>query len=295
MLHSEQDVVIKTYPCTFCCCFYCGEPAISLPSHHVSLVQWTTRLLPVMRDPGSIPREVLMWNQDSPGNVVSLHWWPRRDWSLWPCLRWALSCTITRPSCQQCDNPTWSHTALLSQFHTHCMSFRLHNRHSRLLGGSPVESLQSHCLHTMSLVQWTTRLLPVMRDSGSIPRGVLMWNRDSPVSVVSLYYCVLKVKKGNTWFKLTSRKSYVNELLALFLYMYYLFLIFNTSILFCTNLEYISHLFLANFTCHFLPDGNTQLCWTILVSSRSLTNPDNSVHVHSDPICIPTPPPPHVN
>jgi hypothetical protein len=32
-------------------CFVCLEPAISLHSHHVSLVQWTTRLLPVMRDP----------------------------------------------------------------------------------------------------------------------------------------------------------------------------------------------------------------------------------------------------
>jgi hypothetical protein len=30
----------------------CGEPAISLYSHHVSLVQWTT-LLPVTRDPDS--------------------------------------------------------------------------------------------------------------------------------------------------------------------------------------------------------------------------------------------------
>ncbi len=30
----------------------CGEPAISLHSHHVSLVQWTTRLFPAMRDPG---------------------------------------------------------------------------------------------------------------------------------------------------------------------------------------------------------------------------------------------------
>jgi hypothetical protein len=30
----------------------CGEPAISLYSHHVSLVQWTTRLLPVTRDMG---------------------------------------------------------------------------------------------------------------------------------------------------------------------------------------------------------------------------------------------------
>jgi hypothetical protein len=33
----------------------CGEPAISLHSHHVSLVQWATRLLPVTRDPGSNP------------------------------------------------------------------------------------------------------------------------------------------------------------------------------------------------------------------------------------------------
>jgi hypothetical protein len=31
----------------------CGEPAISFYSHHVSLVQWTTCLLPVTRDPGS--------------------------------------------------------------------------------------------------------------------------------------------------------------------------------------------------------------------------------------------------
>jgi hypothetical protein len=33
----------------------CGEPAISIHSHHVSLVQLTTRLLPVTRDPGSNP------------------------------------------------------------------------------------------------------------------------------------------------------------------------------------------------------------------------------------------------
>jgi hypothetical protein len=33
----------------------CGEPAISLHSHHVSLVQWTTCLLPVTRDPGLNP------------------------------------------------------------------------------------------------------------------------------------------------------------------------------------------------------------------------------------------------
>jgi hypothetical protein len=34
-----------------------GEPAISLHSHHVSLVQWTTGLLPITRDPGSDPQE----------------------------------------------------------------------------------------------------------------------------------------------------------------------------------------------------------------------------------------------
>jgi hypothetical protein len=120
----------------------CGELAISLQSHHVSLVQWTTHLLPVTRDPGSKPLGSHMWNLDSPVSVVSLHWWPRRDWSfLWPSLRQASSRTITRPSCRQCDNPIWSHTALLSQFHARCRSpFWLHNRRSRLLGGSPVES-----------------------------------------------------------------------------------------------------------------------------------------------------------
>jgi hypothetical protein len=33
----------------------CVEPAISRHSHHVSLVQWSTFLLPVARDPGSYP------------------------------------------------------------------------------------------------------------------------------------------------------------------------------------------------------------------------------------------------
>ncbi len=36
-----------------------------------------------------------------------------------------------------------------------------------------VESLQSHCIDTVSLVQWSTRLLPVMRDPGSMPWGYL--------------------------------------------------------------------------------------------------------------------------
>ncbi len=92
----------------------------------------------VTRDPGSKPMEGHMWNRDAPVSVVSLHWWPWRDWSfLWPRLRRASSQTITRPSCRQCDNPTWSHTALISQFHARCRSpFRLHNRRSQLLGGA---------------------------------------------------------------------------------------------------------------------------------------------------------------
>jgi hypothetical protein len=39
--------------------------------------------------------------------------------------------------CRQCDNPTWSHTALLSRFHARCRSsFQLHIRHRRQLGGA---------------------------------------------------------------------------------------------------------------------------------------------------------------
>jgi hypothetical protein len=100
---------------------------------------------------------MLMWNRHSPVSVVSLHRWPQRDWSLWPRLRRALSQTITRLSCRQCENPTWSHTAVLSQFHARCRSsFQLHNWHRRLLGGSPVENLPSHFIHTMS--HWSSGL-----------------------------------------------------------------------------------------------------------------------------------------
>jgi hypothetical protein len=49
--------------------------------------------------------------------------------------------------------------------------------------GEPSISLHSY---TVSLVQWVNPLLPVMRDLGLIHRRVLMWNRDSPVCIVSL-------------------------------------------------------------------------------------------------------------
>ncbi len=168
---------------------YCGEPTISLHSYTVPLVKWSTRLLPVMRDPGLIPRGVLMWNWDSPVSVVSLHWWPWCDWSVWPRLRQASSLTVTRPSSRQCDNPTWSPTALLSWFHASCRSsFWFHNWHSWLLGGSPLKSPQSLWIHTQFHFSSGPQFASRHERPGFNPRGVLMWNQDSSVSVVLLQY-----------------------------------------------------------------------------------------------------------
>ncbi len=88
---------------------------------------------------------------------------------------------------RQCDNPTWSHTALLSRNHARCRSSWLHN-HIVGCWGEPCEkpAILLHS-HHVSLVQWSTHLPLVMRDPGSIPKEELMWNRDSPVSVVSLH------------------------------------------------------------------------------------------------------------
>ncbi len=162
----------------------------SLQSHFIlTMSHWSSGLpicFPSQGTQVQIPRGVLMWNQDSPVRDVSLYWWPWRDWSLWPHLRRAW--TVTRPSCWQCDNPAWSHTVFLSRFRARCRSpFRLHNWQSRLLGGSPVESLQSHFILTMS--HWSSGLPICFPSQGArvqITRGVLMWNRDSPVSDVSL-------------------------------------------------------------------------------------------------------------
>ncbi len=56
----------------FALCRTCNLTAISLHSHHVSLVQWTTRLLPVTREPGSTPLGGLVLNRESPVIVDSL-------------------------------------------------------------------------------------------------------------------------------------------------------------------------------------------------------------------------------
>jgi hypothetical protein len=191
-------------------------PVESLQSHMIlTMSHWSsglTYLLPATRVTGSNPLGGLMWNRDSPVSVVSLQWWPRSGCTLcivhcsvvplvslastvvtqmWLIINRASSpTTVTRPSCRQCDSPTWSHTAFLSRFHACCRSpFWLHNRRSRLLEGSPVESLQSHMILTMS--HWSnglTCLLPATRVTGSNSLRGLMWNWDSPVSVVSLQW-----------------------------------------------------------------------------------------------------------
>jgi hypothetical protein len=89
----------------------------------------------------SIPRGVLMWNRDSPVSIVSLHWWPLHDWSLWPRLRRALSDNVIIPlDLTQLFCPGFTLTAgPPSGFTTDIVS---------CWGGSPGESLQSHCIHT---------------------------------------------------------------------------------------------------------------------------------------------------
>ncbi len=114
----------------------------SLQSHFIlTMRHWPSGLPVCFPSHGTqvqIPWGVLMWNRDSPVSNVSLHWWPRRDWSfLWPRLQRASSRMITRPSCLQCDNPSWSHIAFLSRFHARCRSsFRLHNHRVGCWGGA---------------------------------------------------------------------------------------------------------------------------------------------------------------
>jgi hypothetical protein len=152
----------------------CGEPAISHDSHHVSLVQWTNLfasrhkgprfkspggylcetgilLLALSRyigDPGVIDHHGLVWGGLCPEPSLG----HRADNVIIPL-------DLTQLSC-----PGFTLAAGLPSGFT--------TDKSRLLGGSPVESLQSHMILTMS--HWSsglTCLLPVTRDPGSNPLG----------------------------------------------------------------------------------------------------------------------------
>jgi hypothetical protein len=157
-------------------------------SHFIlTMSHWSSGLpvcFPLQGTQVQIPWGVLMWFRDFPVRIVSLHWWPRCDWSSWPRLRRASSRTITRPSCRQCDNPTWSHTAFLSRFHACCRSpFRLHNWRSWLLGRACNLTSFLPCLTGPVDYLFTSHHKGTQVQ---IPRGVLMWNRDFPVRIVSL-------------------------------------------------------------------------------------------------------------
>ncbi len=116
-----------------------------------------------------IPRGVLMWNRDSPVSVVLLHQWPPNVIDHFCGPVWGGLCP--QPSL---GPRTWSHTAFLSRFHARCSSsFQLHNRESAAGGepcGEPAISLH---FHHVSMVQWTTCLLPVTRTEVQIPGGYL--------------------------------------------------------------------------------------------------------------------------
>ncbi len=90
---------------------YCGEPATSLHSHTVPLVQWSTCLLPVMRDPSSIPRGCM---RETGILLLALSRYIGDPDVIDHCgLVWGRLCTESPLGCRadKCDNPTWSHSS----------------------------------------------------------------------------------------------------------------------------------------------------------------------------------------
>ncbi len=144
----------------------------SLQSHFIlTMSHWSSGLPVCFLSQGTwiqIPWGVLMWNRDSSVSFVSLHWWPRCDWSLWPQPELSLGpCNdnviipliLTQLSC-----PGFTLAAgLPSGFTADGVG---------CWGGGPCgESAISFHSHHVSLVQWITCLLMVTRNLGSNPLG----------------------------------------------------------------------------------------------------------------------------
>jgi hypothetical protein len=112
-----------------------------------------TGLLPATRVIGSNPLGRLMWNRDSPVNVVSLHWWPRRDWSS----------TGLHPQQLSLGPRADNVIVLLDLTQLSCPGFTLaaglpsgFTTTESAAGGEPCgEPVISHDSHHVSLVQWT--------------------------------------------------------------------------------------------------------------------------------------------
>ncbi len=130
----------------------CGEPAISHDSHHVSLVQWTNLFASHHKGHRfKSPAGVLMWHR--PVSIVSLHWWPRCDWSS----------TGLRPHQLSLGPRADNVTVPLDFTQLSCPVSR--SLQVSLLASQPTESAAggepcgepaiSHDSHHVSLVQWT--------------------------------------------------------------------------------------------------------------------------------------------
>ncbi len=154
---------------------YCGEPAISLHSYTVPLVQWSTRhegpgfnpqgeysrilllaLSHYLGDPDVIDHCGLVWGGLRPEPSLGR----RADNVIIPLDLAQLSC----PDFTLAAGPPSGFTTDIVS----CWG-----------GGALWRAITMHS-YTVPLEQWSTHLLPVMRDLGSIPRGVLMWNWDQP-------------------------------------------------------------------------------------------------------------------
>jgi hypothetical protein len=165
----------------------CGEPAISLHSYHVSLVQWTTRLLPIMRDRGSILRGYFCENRIlllalsryiGDPNVID------HCGLVWGGLRPELSLGL------RADNVIIP----LDLPQLFCPGFTLAAGPPSAFTTDIVGCCEGALWRACNLIAFIHSLTgpvgqpftSVTRDLGSIPRGVLKWIWDSPVSVVSL-------------------------------------------------------------------------------------------------------------
>jgi hypothetical protein len=94
-----------------------------------------------------------MWNRDSPVSNVSLHWWPRHDWS---------STGLRPPNCRLALMPTmwqchlFSHSFPVPVSRSLQVSLLASQPTESAAGGEPCgEPAISHDSHHVSLVQWT--------------------------------------------------------------------------------------------------------------------------------------------
>ncbi len=101
-----------------------------------------------------------------PVNVVSLQWWPRRDWSLVspkaPCQQW----TLYSASCRRCEKPAVITLPSPVPFHSLQVLLLLATQWPvrapvKLLGGAICGGPAFSHQYTVSLVQWVNRLLPI--------------------------------------------------------------------------------------------------------------------------------------